>query len=316
MTQNTTVEVSSLQKRYGRVQVVKGIDFSIRKGEVMGFLGPNGAGKTTTVLMLTTYLSPDNGTIKIGGKSMGNEKEHGAIQRYIGYVPQEISLYGELNSIENLVFFGRLYGVKGPALKERTAKLLELVGLSDKSRQPVKQFSGGMQRRLNIALALLHNPKFVILDEPTVGIDPQSRNRIFDIVNSLKNDGVSVLYITHYMEEAQSLCDRVAIMDDGNIVALDTIDGLLQTVAGRHVLNVEIDGWNEASNAELKKKYAASEVGYSNGVLSVHISDVKGVIPRLISDLYNTGLTVKKIDIKEPDLQQVFLQLTGKALRD
>lgn len=316
MTQSAFVEVSSLQKSYASSPVVKGIDFNIQKGEVMGLLGPNGAGKTTTVLMLATYLAPDNGAIKIAGKSMSEPKEHNAIQRYIGYVPQEISLYGELNSIENLAFFGKLYGVKKPILKEKIDELLELVGLTEKSKQPVKQFSGGMQRRLNIALALLHNPKFVILDEPTVGIDPQSRNRIFDIVNTLRKNGVSILYITHYMEEAQSLCDRVAIMDGGEIIALDTVDKLLQMVEGRHILNVEIDGWNEASNTELKSKYAASKVAYQNGVLSIHITDVKGVIPRLISDLYNTGLTIKKIDIKEPDLQQVFLQLTGKDLRD
>jgi ABC-2 type transport system ATP-binding protein len=310
------VEVLSLQKSYGSVPVVKGIDFKMFEGEVLGLLGPNGAGKTTTVLMLAAYLVPDKGSIRIDNKDLSNPKDIKEIRSNIGYVPQEISLYGDLNSVQNLQFFGKLYNVKSDLLKVRIDEALELVGLSDKRKQLVKHFSGGMQRRLNIAVALLHRPKLVILDEPTTGIDPQSRNRIFDIVKDLKKNNTSVLYITHYMEEAQLLCDRVAVMDDGKIIAIDTVSSLLQTVKGSRILNVEIANWDEAYKIHLKKQYGASEVTYRDGVLSVHIEDAKSVIPRLINELYNMGCDIKKIDIVEPDLQQVFLQLTGKKLRD
>ncbi len=206
--------------------------------------------------------------------------------------------------------------MKGTILKERIDEALELVGLTEKSKQPVKQFSGGMQRRINIAVALLHRPKLVILDEPTVGIDPQSRNRIFDIVDNLRKNNTSVLYITHYMEEAQSLCNRVAIIDGGKIVALDTVEQLLKMINARNTLKIEVNNWNEAYSSDFKKQYGITDIIFHDGILSVQVEDTKSIIPRLINDLYNKGMEIRKIDITQPDLQQVFLQLTGKSLRD
>lgn len=310
------VEVSGLKKKYDLIPVVKGIDFDILEGEVLGLLGPNGAGKTTTILMLTTYLKADGGNIKIDSESMNDTNKIKSIQSKIGYVPQEISLYGELNAAENLEFFGKLYGVKGNLLKTRVSEALKLVGLEKRKNQPVKQFSGGMQRRLNIAAALIHKPKLVILDEPTVGIDPQSRNQIFNIVKELKRHKTSIIYVTHYMEEAQTLCDKVAIMDEGKIIAMDTVKGLLEHMAGCQILSIQIDNWDKDNNVRLKKEYGAKRVTYANGILSIYIKDVKEMVPILISDLYTKGYKIKKIEMVEPNLQEIFLELTGKKLRD
>lgn len=312
---NTLVKTYSLTKKYNNETVVDGINLSINKGEIYGLLGPNGAGKTTTVLMLTTYLLPDNGYFEINGICSKDKRELTKMKKEIGYVPQEIALYEDLNAVENLTFFGRMYHIEKSILQTNIDNILEQVGLSDKRKQPVKHFSGGMKRRLNIAAALLHNPSFVILDEPTVGIDPQSRNRIFDIVRALKENGTSVLYITHYMEEAQQLCDRVAIMDNGHIIATDTVSNLINLAGNHHIIRVEVENLQESID-HIKAQYQASEAEYINGVLSLQVADVKKVYQSLINDFFNMGYAVKRIEIDEPDLQQVFLKLTGKSLRD
>lgn len=316
MNNNYYVKVSSLTKKYGCDTVVKSIDFDISSGEILGLLGPNGAGKTTTVLMLTTYLKSNSGHIFINGLSMENPKDHIAIQHCIGYVPQEISLYKEFNSIENLEFFGKLYGIPRKTLRKRIDELLVLVGLNEKSKQPVKYFSGGMQRRLNIAVALIHHPQFIILDEPTVGIDPQSRNRIFDVISNLKKAGTCILYITHYMEEAQLLCDKVAIMDNGKIIAIDTVAELLHLVKDQRVLNIQLDTWNDSLSQKLQKNYSVEKISYENGSLIIHTKDNADAVPNIIKFLYQSGNLIQGINIKEPNLQQVFLKLTGKNLRD
>ncbi len=211
---------SDLAKRFGGVQAVDGVSFSLRKQEIFGLLGPNGAGKTTTIRMLSTAISPDSGDVVIGGHSVLREAD--AARKLIGVCPQEVALYPELSALDNLVFFGRMSGLDGKEARARAAALLEKAGLESRGRDAVVKFSGGMKRRVNIAVALMNNPALLFLDEPTVGIDPQSRNHIFDTTLELRGGGMSVLYTTHYMEEADRLCDRIGIMDNGRIIAIGT----------------------------------------------------------------------------------------------
>ena len=211
---------TGLTKSFDSVQVVDSVSFSVRSKEIFGLLGPNGAGKTTTIRMLSTVLDPDDGDVTIGGHLLAKESD--AVRKLIGVCPQELALYPELSAVDNLVFFGRMAGLSGKDSKERAADVLERVGLTDRAKDTVRKYSGGMKRRVNIAIALMSRPRFLFLDEPTVGIDPQSRNHIFDTVLTLRDEGMSVLYTTHYMEEADRLCDRIGIMDEGRVIALGT----------------------------------------------------------------------------------------------
>lgn len=219
------VEVQHLVKTFGKYEAVKDISFTIGKGEIFGLLGPNGTGKSTTINMMCGYLEPTSGDTLIDGQSITREPRR--VKRMIGVVPQEIALYNDLNSLENLEFFGAIYGLSSKARKERAQALLHFVGLHDRRKEPVKKFSGGMQRRINMAIALMHQPAFLMMDEPTVGVDPQSREHIFDTIEQLRDQGTTILYTTHYMEEAERLCNRIAIMDEGQIVAVGTLEQLL-----------------------------------------------------------------------------------------
>jgi len=219
------VEVQQLVKTFGKHEAVKNTSFTIGKGEIFGLLGPNGAGKSTTINMMCGYLEPTSGDTLIDGQSITREPRR--VKRMIGVVPQEIALYNDLNSLENLEFFGAIYGLSSKARKERAQALLHFVGLYDRRKEPVKKFSGGMQRRINMAIALMHQPAFLMMDEPTVGVDPQSREYIFDTIEQLRDQGTTILYTTHYMEEAERLCNRIAIMDEGQIVAVGTLEQLL-----------------------------------------------------------------------------------------
>ncbi len=222
---DTVVDVRRLTKKFGERIAVDGISFQIARGTIFGLLGPNGAGKSTTVNMLSTYVSPDDGEVTIAGHSL---RESMTIKHIIGVVPQELALYDDLSARENLEFFARLYDVPKKDRPGRTRDALDRVGLADRASEPVKSFSGGMKRRLNLALGLINEPAFLMLDEPTVGVDPQSREKIFDIIADLKSNGTTLLYTTHYMEEAERLCDYIAIMDDGRIIASGTLDELLR----------------------------------------------------------------------------------------
>ncbi len=219
------IEVQQLVKTFGKHEAVKDISFTISKGEIFGLLGPNGAGKSTTINMMCGYLESTSGDTLIDGQSITREPRK--VKRMIGVVPQEIALYNDLNSQENLEFFGSIYGLSSQARKERAQALLHFVGLYDRRKEPVKKFSGGMQRRINMAIALMHQPAFLMMDEPTVGVDPQSREHIFDTIEQLRDQGTTIFYTTHYMEEAERLCNRIAIMDEGQIVALGTLEQLL-----------------------------------------------------------------------------------------
>lgn len=219
------VEVQHLVKTFGKHEAVKDVSFTIGTGEIFGLLGPNGAGKSTTINMMCGYLEPTAGDTLIGGRSMSREARK--VKRVIGVVPQEIALYKDLNSLENLKFFGEIYGLSRRECLERGQKLLHFVGLYERRKDPVKSFSGGMQRRINMAIALMNEPTFLMMDEPTVGVDPQSREHIFDTIEQLRDQGTTILYTTHYMEEAERLCNRIAIMDEGKIIALGTLEQLL-----------------------------------------------------------------------------------------
>jgi len=308
------LQAQDLQKRYGERVAVDGVTFQVRAGEAYGLLGPNGAGKTTTISMICGLLARDGGDVHVGGRSMNGDAM--AAKKLIGYVPQDIALYPDLSAIENLRFWGQLYGLGGKRLAERCASVLALVGLGDRARDKVSSFSGGMKRRLNIAVALLHEPRLLVLDEPTVGVDPQTRNAIFESVEALKRDGLGVVYTTHYMEEAQRLCDRIGIIDEGKLIAEGTRRELVQAVGDRDRVVIGATGDRDA---------LASAIAALDGVTSAHAvesgveilcRDGRALLPRLVEAAVRSGAQITSVEVVEPDLEMVFLHLTGKALRE
>src|SRR5580658_720782 len=244
------LEVTDLRKRYGHVIAVDGLSLRAAEGETIGLLGPNGAGKTTIVSMIAGLLRPDSGEVRIAGRPLSGDTD--PLKQQIGLVPQDLALYDELSADDNLTFFGALYGIDSVTGKRPIAEALELVGLADRAKDKVKTFSGGMKRRLNLAAALLHNPQILLLDEPTVGVAPQSRNAISDNLETLKKLGKTLVYTTHYMEEAARLCDRLIIVDHGKVVANDTLQGLLQMLLATNLLSVELAEKDLADNRDLK----------------------------------------------------------------
>ena len=295
------IKVENLTKRFGDITAVDGITFEISRGESFGFLGPNGAGKSTTINMLAGVLEPDSGSISINGAS---DPTRSKVRRSLGIAPQALALYEELTGEENIAFFGRLYGLSGRKLRERVNWSLELVGLSERRQHRVKTYSGGMQRRLNLACGMVHDPQVLLLDEPTVGIDPQSRNLIFDKVEQLKSEGRTVLYTTHYMEEAQRLCDRVAIIDLGRILAVDTVDNLIAEYGGVSVIEAEL-----AAPSEDPSSLPGTLEGTS---LRIETDNPMATVAELTS----TGHRFVTMRINRADLEAVFLNLTGRRLRD
>ena len=311
---HSMIEINGLVKKYGDRVAVNGVSFCVQEGEIFGLLGPNGAGKTTTISILATLLPPDEGQVTIGGYDLVGET--GQIKPLIGFVPQELALYSTLSAWDNLAFFGRIYGLRGMALKERITAVLDLVGLRDRAGDAVRTFSGGMKRRLNIAAGLIHQPRILFLDEPTVGVDPQSRNFIFEHIEHLKAEGMTIIYTTHYMEEAERLCNRVAIMDEGCILALDTPQGLVNLLGGG-VIYIGLS--SEAIQTLLPSIQALSHVravSIQDSRLKIETKDARPTLLELI-ELCNTRNTpVLSLEILEPNLESVFLHLTGKRLRN
>jgi ABC-2 type transport system ATP-binding protein len=295
------IEVRDLRKAFGQTVAVDGITFDVRPGETFGLLGPNGAGKSTTIGMLTGALAPDAGSIRL---AEGGSPGEAAVRRQIGFAPQALSLYEDLTAAENLFFFGRLYSLAGTALEERAKTALEFAGLSDRRGHRVKTFSGGMKRRLNLAVALVHDPQVVFLDEPTAGVDPQSRNHIFEWIEGLRGAGRTVVYTTHYMEEAQRLCDRVAIMDHGKILDLDTIPALLERYGGRSVVKGEL------------VRPPGDDVKLPGTVDDLSLRFESDRPFEEIAQLSSAGVAFQTLEITKPDLESVFLSLTGRSLRD
>ncbi len=310
----TAIDVRDLHKSYGAVQAVAGISFTACKGEVFSLLGPNGAGKSTTISILSGLAEPTSGEASILGHSLKTEPT--AAKAALGVVPQEIALYPDLTARENLAFWGKMHGLRGQALNTRIDAVLETIGLNGRQRDRVGTYSGGMKRRVNIGAALLHNPAVVIMDEPTVGIDPQSRRHILDHVKALNAAGTTVLYTTHYMEEAAELSQHIAIMDQGRIIACGTHAELIEQVGGQTrielTVNVEpaqvLDAWRVVDGV--------GHIDAAGGRITALVDDSNVVLPRLFEAATQAGARITSVDINEPNLESVFLKLTGKALRD
>ena len=308
--------VKDLRKRFGDFEAVQGVSFCMVRGEIFSLLGPNGAGKTTAISMLSTLLRPSSGKVVVNGRSLLTDPQ--AAKQAIGVVPQEIALYDALSARQNLHFWGRMYGMSGGALKERVEEVLTQVDLRDRADDRVGSYSGGMKRRINIAAGLLHKPQLLFMDEPTVGIDPQSRRRILDMVLELRDQGMTVLYTTHYMEEAEELSDRVGIMDHGKLIALGTQKELTRLVGQQETLRLHF-GEGQLMNGE-----AALFEGV-DGVLQVTtladelvlgVTETTAVLPDVVAIANAHNLRIRSVDIAEPNLEAVFLHLTGRALRD
>jgi linearmycin/streptolysin S transport system ATP-binding protein len=309
------LEVKSLRKTFGSTVAVDGVSLRAESGETIGLLGPNGAGKTTTVSMIAGLLRPDSGEVLIGGRPMRGDTD--PLKHKIGLVPQDLALYDELPAISNLKFFGALYGLHGAAAQKAMDTALDLVGLKDRARDRVSSFSGGMKRRLNLAAALLHDPQILLLDEPTVGVDPQSRNAIFDNLETLKRRGKTLLYTTHYMEEAERLCDRVTIVDHGKVIADDTLSGLYRQVPVANMLRIELD---ESTNGlhldDLRALRGVDSVNKDGDVLKVGVRDLTTGTPPILQWLSDHGHSWQHMTNERASLESVFLTLTGRRLRD
>ncbi|MCC7077254.1 MAG: ABC transporter ATP-binding protein [Acidimicrobiia bacterium] len=308
-------EAESLRKAFGDLVAVDGVGFRIDPGEVYGLLGPNGAGKSTTISMVCGLLHRDAGTVFVCGEDIDAGV---GVRRHIGYVPQEVALYPDLSGRENLEFWGRMYGLSGAGLRRKVDAMLETVGLADRAQDVVKEYSGGMQRRLNIAAGLLHDPDLLVLDEPTVGVDPQSRHSILEHVETLNAAGMAVLYTTHYMEEAERLCDRVGIMDEGRLIAEGTRRELVESTGGEDRILLTFDSGTDlaamaACAAPLPGVTGAGEV---EGGVQVLSPDARHLLPVLVETFVTAGHPVAGVEVTEPNLETVFLHLTGKALRD
>lgn len=308
------LEAKGLEKSFGDLKAVNGASFHIAPGETYGLLGPNGAGKTTAISMIAGLLKPDGGEVQINGEVMTPKSV--APKAHIGLVPQDLAIYPDLTAAENMTFFGRLYGMPGDVLKGRVAQVLEVVGLSDRATDITKEFSGGMKRRLNIAIGLLHSPQLLILDEPTVGVDPQSRNAILEAVENLSSEGMAVLYTTHYMEEAERLCDRVGIIDQGKIMAEGTRRELVLLVGQKDRLSIGGNGPIPEVVRVLAGTEGVSEATSDENRIVLLVEDAGARLASILSTATGAGLNVTGVEIEEPNLEAVFLHLTGKALRD
>jgi ABC-2 type transport system ATP-binding protein len=314
MMKTSILIVEDLWKSYAETDAVRGLTFEISRGEFFGLLGPNGAGKTTTIGILSGLIEPTRGHVSIDGFDLFTRPMEAKAR--LGLVPQSFALYPTLCARDNLVFFGRIYGLKGRQLKERIASVLEIVELTDRANQTVATFSNGMKRRLNIAVGLLHEPEILILDEPTVGVDTQSRNAILESINFLNKSGVTVLYTTHYIEEAQRLCDRVAIMDQGKIIALDNPAHLIQDL-GKGIIRMELNaGIDDRLMDQMGRIGSVRVIDGQKRIIHIETGRIDQA-PRELLDLMKTrdGL-LKTLDISEPNLETVFIHLTGRNLGD
>ena len=309
------LELTNLSKRYKQFFAVKNMNMYIEQGEIVGLLGPNGAGKSTAISMLSTLIEPTEGDVIFRKKSVLKNPQ--SLREIIGVVPQEIALYEELTAEENLFFFGRLYRMTGSHLKEKVKEVLQLVGLTDRRKDCVKKFSGGMKRRLNIGVALLHEPEFLIMDEPTVGIDPQSRNFILETVKQLnKEKGLTILYTSHYMEEVEYLCDRIYIMDQGNLIAVGTKDEIKEILSAEHSIYIEAEILNETFIEALQNEPSIKEVLIKEETATIIVPKELNAFQMITKYAEQSNVVLKSVNVKTPTLEDVFLHLTGRALRD
>lgn len=316
MTQSI-LQVQDLHKKFDEVHAVKGVSFDINEGEIFSLLGPNGAGKTTTISMASCLLSPTEGNVIVNGFSVTEAPNE--VKQVMGVVPQEIALYPTISAKENLQFWGRMYGLHGRYLQERVAASLEIAGLTDRADGKIETFSGGMKRRINIAVGLMHDPKILFMDEPTVGIDPQSRRRILDTVKELNERGLAVLYTTHYMEEAQELSHRIGIIDHGKLIASGTIDELVKMVGEYDTIQLllDVDGQKiEDVTEALKSLPQVNQVSVDNDCFMIQAPDAEIVLGDIVAQATQAGAHIRSLEIQESNLEAVFLHLTGRTLRD
>ncbi|HEV3120171.1 MAG TPA: ABC transporter ATP-binding protein [Gemmataceae bacterium] len=308
----TFLEVRDVHKRYGSTVALDGVSFEVASGEIFGLLGPNGAGKTTLLSILSCLLEASAGEARLlGWKLLPNARE---LRREIGIVPQELALYGELTARENLDFFGQLYGLEAARRRRRVEEVLAAVGLEDRADHRVDTFSGGMKRRLNLGAALVHEPRLLLLDEPTTGVDPQSRNHIFEEIRRVNRAGVTVVYTSHYMEEVQALCTRIGIIDHGRLIACDTVSGLLQQMEG--LIRIRVPQITPGFRERVKQLSSVRLTEQNGQTLAVECRDVKGTLLQLVALLNELQLELTSLETEEPNLERVFLHLTGRGLRD
>lgn len=307
------IEVANLHKGFGDVVAVENLSLQVQSGEIYGLLGPNGAGKTTTISMICGLVMPDSGMVKVDGADFRQNPLRA--KALMGIVPQEVALYEELTGMENMRFWGRLYGLSGRELDSRVKELLERVGLLERSTDAVGKYSGGMKRRLNLAVALIHRPKLLLLDEPTVGIDPQARLNILDVVREVARDGAAILYTTHYMEEAEQLCDRIGIMDQGRLLAEGSLRELIEMVGEGRIIS--LGGHFEAGQVDsVLRQWPQIRVLSLESGKGMFISPEPEDITGVIRSLFEEGVPVEDISVKDPSLESLFIKLTGKELRD
>jgi ABC-2 type transport system ATP-binding protein len=312
------VEVDQLVKQYAGAAepAVAGVSFAILEREIFSLLGPNGAGKTTTISVLSCLLEPTSGDARLAGHSVRTAPQE--VRRAIGVVPQDIALYPTLSARQNLMFWGRMYGMGGGELRRRVEEVLETVGLRERAKERIEAYSGGMKRRINIAAGLLHRPRIVFMDEPTVGIDPQSRRNILDMVKLLNQQGMTVLYTTHYMEEAQELSHRIGIIDHGRLIALGTLAELTRLVGEKDAVELKIAAEHSTPDllAALGRVAGVEQVTTDDGTVRLLAADANAALPELVVAANSLGVRVANVSIQEPNLEAVFLHLTGRALRD
>lgn len=308
------LKITDLTKKFGELTAVDKINLAIEEGEIYGLLGPNGAGKSTTINMITGLLTSDSGKIEILDKDI--RKHSKWVKQNVGIVPQDIAIYEDLTAYENVKFFASLYGLKGVELKERVGEALEFVGLSDKAKNFPKEFSGGMKRRINIACAIAHRPKLIIMDEPTVGIDPQSRNHILQSVMKLNSMGCTIIYTSHYMEEVEEICSRIAIVDHGKVIAEGTKDELKSIITDKNTILITVESIAKVDADRIKEINGVASVDIDENVVKINSHKEVSNLDKIILYFTNNGIKIKNVESKTPDLETVFLTLTGRKLRD
>lgn len=308
------LKVIDLKKHYKNIKAVGGISFEVKRGEVFGLLGPNGAGKSTTISIISTLIAPDYGDVLYKGESVIKSPKN--LQKKLGVVPQEIALYPTLTGYENLRFFGNIYGLTGRLLKQRIEEVSEIIGIKDRLKDKVEKYSGGMKRRINIGAALLHRPELLIMDEPTVGIDPQSRNHILDTVLELNRKGMTIIYTSHYMEEVEYLCTRISIMDKGKIIESGTRDELIEVIKGNKRIEIRFDKVSDELIEKIRDINYVNKIEIIENEITITINNGDEIFKDIIERVGETDGSILSIDVKKPNLEEVFLHLTGKALRD
>ena len=308
------IELQSISKSYGNIVSLRDISFKIHDGEIFGLLGPNGAGKSTTVNIINTLLKPDSGQVYIDGINIFNDPLH--CKMMMGVVPQEIALYDNLTAFENLMFWGGLYNVPKSELRAGADSILELVGLYGRKHDRIKTFSGGMKRRINIACSILHKPKILVMDEPTSGVDTQNRNHIFDVIEKLNNEGMTIIYTTHYMEEAERLCDTIAIIDLGTIQAYGSMEELKSVSGARDIITLTLSGHNDQLIRSIRDEFSFTVLDSSPDDIRMECDNLSDQISALVNHVEKNGAVIRGINTQGASLESVFLRLTGKKLRD